>query len=503
MNVRPLLRTLLFFALASSVWLAGDLAGQSPAPSALTVIARETRRPIPLTTVGTQELVALDDLATAFQASLREDAGAITFSYKGRTIVLTPEQTLASVAGRVISLPSPPTRVGGRWFVPLDFISRALAPIYDQRLELRRATRLIILGDLRVPRMTLRHEPAGQGARLSIEMIPRASATVTHDQAGHLTVRLDADALDLTFPTGQIAGIIDGYRALDATAFAVELGPRFGAFRTSVQVADASSVLVIDITAQDATPAAPTTTQATPALPPSASPAELPSLLVTSSGLRTLVIDPGHGGDDRGAIGPKGTVEKDVTLALARRLKAAVEAQLGLRVLMTRDDDHLVAVSDRPAMANSNKADLFISLHANGSLQPSTSGATIYVAAPEAVAAAAGPSGERLAAYGGGFRDIELVPWNLAQARHRDQSELLASLLADAFRNRVPMTAAPIDRAPLRALESANMPALLVETGFLSNPEQEARLTSAEFQASVVQAIVDAIVRFRGGEPRP
>ncbi len=502
MNVRPLHYALLFFALALSVSLARDLAGQSPASSSLTIVARETRRPIPLTTVGAQELVALDDLATAFQASLREDAGAITFSYKGRTIVLTAEQTLASVAGRVISLPSPPTRVSGRWFVPLDFISRALAPIYDQRLELRRATRLIILGDLRVPRMTLRHEPVGQGARLSIEMIPRASATVTHDQAGHLTVRLDADALDVTFPAGQIAGMIDGYRPLDATAFAVELGPRFGAFRTNVQVADASSVVVIDMTAQDATPVAPTTTQAVPALAPSASPAELPSLLVSSSGLRTLVIDPGHGGDDRGATGPKGTVEKDVTLALARRLKAAVEAQLGLRVLMTRDDDHLVAVSDRPAMANSNKADLFISLHANGSLQPSASGATIYVAAPEAEAAAAA-SGERIAAYGGGFRDIELVPWNLAQARHRDQSELLASLLAEAFRDRVPMTAAPIDRAPLRALESANMPALLIEVGFLSNPEQEGRLASAEFQATLVQAIVDAIVRFRGGDARP
>src|SRR5207245_1219836 len=82
--------------------------------------------------------------------------GAITVSYKGKTIVLTPDQALASVSGRLVSLPAPPTRNGRRWLVPVEFISRALGLIYDARLDLRKPSRLLVIGDLRVPRLTAR-----------------------------------------------------------------------------------------------------------------------------------------------------------------------------------------------------------------------------------------------------------------------------------------------------------------------------------------------------------
>ena len=94
-----------------------------------------------------------------------------------------------------------------------------------------------------------------------------------------------------------------------------------------------------------------------------------------------IAIDPGHGGMDEGVKGTGGTKEKDLTLAIARRIKTAVEARLGIRVLLTRDDDRNVPLDDRTAVANNNKADLFISLHANASLRPSTAGAAIYYAA--------------------------------------------------------------------------------------------------------------------------
>ncbi len=125
------------------------LAGQGAAPVIL--LAREGRRALPVTSINNQEFVALDDLAAAFQLAVREESGAITVTYRASTIVLTPDQALASVSGRLISLPAPPTRAGGRWLVPLDFISRALAPVYDTRLDFRRASRLLVIGDLRVP----------------------------------------------------------------------------------------------------------------------------------------------------------------------------------------------------------------------------------------------------------------------------------------------------------------------------------------------------------------
>ena len=101
-------------------------------------------------------MVGLDDLANLFQLQIREDpaARAVTASYKNQTIVLTPDQSLVSASGRLVSLPAPLTRRNARWFVPVEFINRALAPIYDVRLDFRAASRLLVVGDLRVPRVT-------------------------------------------------------------------------------------------------------------------------------------------------------------------------------------------------------------------------------------------------------------------------------------------------------------------------------------------------------------
>ena len=89
----------------------------------------------------------------------------------------------------------------------------------------------------------------------------------------------------------------------------------------------------------------------------------------TVDGLRTLVIDPGHGGEELGAQGPRGTLEKDVTLAVARRLRTLVESRLGLKVFLTREDDRTLALDDRSAFANAHKADVFLSIHANAAVR--------------------------------------------------------------------------------------------------------------------------------------
>ena len=171
-------------------------------------------------------------------------------------------------------------------------------------------------------------------------------------------------------------------------------------------------------------------------------------------------------------------------------------------MLLTRDDDRDVPIDDRTAVANNNKADLFISLHANASLRPSTAGATIYYAAFDSAAvtsrASAGP--ERVPTFGGGLRDIELVLWDLAQTRHLDQSMAFAAILEERLRDRVPLASRAIDRAPLRVLESANMPAVLVEMGFLTNADQEKQLAGNEFQNAFVQAMTEAIIRFRDSQ---
>jgi N-acetylmuramoyl-L-alanine amidase len=483
--------------------LASALSSQTPQPPSLSLLSRDGRRALPIALVADQEFVALDDLAGAFQLTVREESlGAVTVSYKGKTIVLTPDQALASVSGRLVSLPAPPSRSGRRWLVPVEFISRALSLIYDARLDLRKPSRLLVIGDLRVPRITMRYDPLGSAGRLTVDATPRASATVTQE-AEHLTIKFDADALDAQnppMPALAAPGLILGVRLVDATTMAVDLGPRFAGFRATSQPVDTTARLVIDLVASPTD--APATSPATPA-PQPPPPADLPpSFGQGVSAFRTIAIDPGHGGDDDGARSADGVKEKDLTLAIARRAKAAIEARLGLRVLLTRDDDRAVPVDERTSVANNNKADLFVSLHVNGSMRRSASGASIYLAAfdRDAAQASAG-GGERVPTFGGGSREIELVPWDLAQTRHLDQSAAFADLLQQALHDHVPMAARPIDRAPLRVLESANMPAVLVELGYLTNAEQAKLLGSDAFQNGVVQSLFDAVVKFRDTLP--
>jgi hypothetical protein len=169
-------RCAIAFLLAS---IAVSLGGQGTGSPSLTLLTKEGRRAIPLAVVSGRDYVALDDLASTFQLAVREEAGAITVSYQARTIVLTPDQSLASVAGRLVSLSAPVTRVGGKWSVPLDFISRALGPVSEPRLDLRPQNRLLVVGDLRVPRVAIRHEPLGDSTRIIVDATPRASSVVS------------------------------------------------------------------------------------------------------------------------------------------------------------------------------------------------------------------------------------------------------------------------------------------------------------------------------------
>src|ERR1700722_19226834 len=221
--------------------------GQGAASPALTILSRDGRRALPLNIVNDQELVFLDDLSSAFQVTVREESlGAFTVAYKNRTILLTPDQPLVSIAGRLVSLPAPPTRAGRRWLVPVEFINRALALIYDAPLDLRKSSRLLIVGDLRVPRLSVLYA-GGDPARLIIDATPRTSSTVSQESNTSLSIRFEADALDVALPALQPQPLVQAIRLVEPATIAVDLGPRFGGFRASTQPQDAATRLTIDL----------------------------------------------------------------------------------------------------------------------------------------------------------------------------------------------------------------------------------------------------------------
>jgi N-acetylmuramoyl-L-alanine amidase len=459
---------------------------QSPAP--IGVISSAGRRALSTATVNDQEYVALDDVAAFVPLTIREDRqGGVSIFVRGKAIVAPRDRALVSVDGRVVALPAPLTRMGGRWLAPVEFLPRALALLAETRIEYRRGSRLLLIGNVRVPRVTTRVEPTGAATRITIEIAPPAGV-MTVTEADRVVVRLEADALDLA-PVAGSSPAVTQVRSEGAAAVIVGLAPSAGDVRASASNTDTAARVVIDI---GAPPQAPDASAAPPA---PAAPA-----LVSKGGLQTVVIDAGHGGDDAGVRGTGGTLEKQVTLDVARRLKTVLESRLGVHVVLTRDDDRLVSPDERTATANNAKGDLFVSLHLSASPAPAMTGAAVYFMRldreGEETRREAGAQSLALPVLGGGTRVIETIRWDLAQARHVEDSGRLANLLAAALEGHVPTTPQPVQAAPLRVLAGVNMPAVLFEMGYLTNADQEKRVTADEGRTALVQALYDAVNRF-------
>jgi N-acetylmuramoyl-L-alanine amidase len=467
------------------------------APS-ITVISREGRKPLPVTAINNQDYIAVDDINAAFQTSSREDrlAGGLTITARTRSIVLTENQNVVSVAGRLVTLPAPPLRRDSRWFVPADFLPRALSPALDVRLDLRRSARLLIVGELRVPRVVARVDAGATNVAVTFDITPNTETRVTAQQ-GRLIVQFDADALDLSVPLVPSQTFLLGLAAGDTpSTVALTLGPRYATHRVTTTQADAGSGRVtVDLL--------PATTETAPT--PAPSPAPDTRLVIPtqgpSTGLRTVVIDPGHGGDELGTQGAKGTLEKEITLSVARRLRTLIESRLGLKVFLTRDDDRTLSLDDRSAFANNHRADVFLSIHANSAVRPALKGAEVYYLTVERADAEARKKADEnattLPALGGGNRAIDLILWETAQARYLEQSATLAGFIEQALRPRIEMSPRAVQQAPFRVLVGANMPAALVEIGYLSNADQEGQLATGAYQDQVALALLDALVKFR------
>jgi N-acetylmuramoyl-L-alanine amidase len=224
----------------------------------------------------------------------------------------------------------------------------------------------------------------------------------------------------------------------------------------------------------------------------------------SEAGIRRVVIDPGHGGSEEGAVGPGGIKEKDVTLQVAKKLRSKLLDQ-GFEVELTRSVDRELGLDERAAIANNRRADLFLSLHANASPRTNARGAETYFLAREATddvarttAALENDAARRGRKSGGDdAAGLDLVLWDLAQVEYLEESAALAATIQEELNQALGLTDRGVRQAPFRVLMGATMPAVLVEMGFLSNEEEELRRASAAYQERLAGAVGRAVVGFR------
>ena len=226
--------------------------------------------------------------------------------------------------------------------------------------------------------------------------------------------------------------------------------------------------------------------------------------------LVTIAIDAGHGGEDPGARGPSGLIEKEVTLAIARRLKVLVDAEPGLRGVLIRDDDYFIPLQGRTAKARSLRADLFVSIHADAFIRPDAAGSSVFVLSENGASSAAArwlAKRENDADLIGGVRidnkDVHLARTllDLSQtASIQDSIKLAGHVLGELGQiNRLHKAA--VEQAGFAVLKSPDIPSILVETAFITNPAEERKLSDPAHQDKLARAILAGIKRYLAENP--
>jgi N-acetylmuramoyl-L-alanine amidase len=499
LTITSVLPMLAYRRIVVAAAFASILAAPSARAAEPVVILFDThRREVLPVTRGSVEMLPVESVIAGMGVGTHTDAaaGSVTLTYQGRELVLYHNKSLASVAGELRLLSAPSILDEGRWLVPIDGLPRLLGYLLGKPVEWRAPSRVLSIGDVRIPRIVVNAFVSGDSVRVVLDSTEKVPFRVSQGD-GRVLVAIARDLIEVKLEQERLTGgIVDVLQYVPGkeNTLSITLGKRFQNLKASEQ--EAPPRLVLEFLAAPAPLAARTATAA-----PGGAPAATATPTPAARNARVIVIDPGHGGPLVGAQGGGGALEKDVTLAIARKLRGAISNNLGYQAFLTRDKDEDITLDQRTAIANNYKADVFISIHANGSRATGAKGSEVYFLAYEASDAEA----RRLAMVEGAISpdvsaapgsDLALILWDMAQAQHLEASSALASRVHEALGEVTGSSTRGVKQAPFRVLVGATMPAVLVEIGFLSNPEEEKLLTNDAYQSRVAAAIAKGMGRF-------
>jgi N-acetylmuramoyl-L-alanine amidase len=449
---------------------------------------------VPLVLIEREAYVPAERLAAVLKGTWTVQNGKGLLTVGGRTAQFAVNQARVLLMGAPMRLESPPRRNGAGWLLPDEFVHRGLGRLVPGATVVAVSLVKPPPGGGPPPRAPAHEVAFGD---LRVRSYPSFTRTVV-ETAGELPYQVEVSGREvlvrlpgLVLPGPQAQEVDDGL----VKELQLEPGPGPARLRLTLEgaageiksfvLADPFRVVIDVHRPREEAPAA------------GPRPAGDP--------LRVIVIDPGHGGHDPGAIGPSGLPEKEVVLDVARRLARMVEEGLGVKVLMTRSNDVFVPLRDRTNFANKQRADLFVSIHANAHPRSVSEGVETYFLSSEASDSEA----RQVAAIENGVVQLERGPgrrggdtlknilWDLAQSSFQQESSFLAETVLDFMTRSLKLVNRGVKQAGFYVLGGAAMPAVLVEIGFLTNPREERKLASAEYREAAARAIYAGLAEYK------
>jgi N-acetylmuramoyl-L-alanine amidase len=470
-----------------------------PFRGSVTLEGREVAVPVTVNSSGPMfGLAPLVDLIGG-ELTSDESGESINLHIADKDVVLGPGNAIITVGDAIFSLSQPPSQGEGGLQVPVDFLKKTYGDILGYAFEWHPETaRLTIArrGDRELAvSLDVVHLQGMTTIVLQFPEEPRYQ--INRAQPGAIVVEMISDRLTPPAPK-EIQDPLVQAVTVEPQRVRIQLAP---GVQAASYILENPFRLVFDVH-ETSTVEVPTG----PAVQTERAP-----------GIRMIVIDPGHGGTETGAIGPSGVPEKELTLQLARELAAKLSQRLGVSALLTRSEDANLPHDTRTSIANQYKADLFISIHLNSSLGSGAYGTETYFLSPQATdsrAASAAQAENRPApgaAAGQGDaaaerQDLDLILWDLAQSHHMAESQRFANMVQGELNQTLQLRDRGVKQAPFRVLRGATMPAVLVELGFLSNPEEEKKLQDPAYRDQLMDALTRAVARYKAlveNKPEP
>jgi N-acetylmuramoyl-L-alanine amidase len=471
------------------------------APDPTTVTVADGAKSFPVAAAEGGGLLSIPDFAAGLGGRAQAQPGAaLAVEISGHRIVAADGVATVAFDDRVVVLGHPTRAFSGTLYAPWEFFEKTLLPAAGASAEYDRPGKKIRVHSVAAGTATI-DVTLVHFAKMT-QLVFRESAAVDYETA------TSRDGFTVTFKHPVVAAAAD--RSFeDPFVSRVHIAANTAAivFREPGLAVNAYPLkspdrLVLEISRPESAAAGPAqhpTPGPTPAIPLPPAPAP-----------RAVVIDAGHGGDETGAVGPGNVVEKEITLDIASRLSAILARDPVVRPVLTRTTDTIVSLDERAAIANHEKAAVFVSIHANSSRAAGAHGSETYylsLGATDPVSAAVaqeentsapapGSTGE-----GAPAPELDFILWDMAQSAHLKESAALAESIQNELNTLLHTDNRGIKQAPFRVLVGATMPAILVETAFISNPEEAKKLATPEFRQSIAEAIARAIASYLQSHP--